>query len=233
MDISAIAVMVDNTVKSAMKEVDQRIKTVQGELKSIRKVVVPGDTAVTVAAVNTSHGKTMEAPQHTNAAPIHQRPPAPWPHPCQAPHPTPTLPPYPWYQPPAQPHYHHPAQPHYAPGQYHYHHTPYPYAQQPPYGPAPPPPPAYPQYQPGPPPREYGGYQGGSSTGNRAYEPGRPMRRRACFECGDLDHLARSCPKKTQAIQAAVEAAFDSRIPREQYNDPPHRHQGQGPARLN
>ena len=67
MDISAVTV-IDNTVKAAMKEVHQNIKTMQGELKSIRKVVVPQSNGQpggeVVAAVQVQTGEQPAQPPH-------------------------------------------------------------------------------------------------------------------------------------------------------------------------
>ena len=40
----------------------------------------------------------------------------------------------------------------------------------------------------------------------------RPYRQRTCYECGDPGHMARGCPKKMDQIVAAVDAAFTKRL---------------------
>jgi len=209
MDISAMALNLDNTLKTAMKEVHHEVKTMQGELKSLRKVVgtpqATGGTEAVVAAVQTTQPdvqvqndgqKQQGQGQHWQQTPMwgnsfHPQMQMPW------------MQPYSYYpqmqQAPFMPQTCGQAAPGWAPQCSHMQqggppactHAPQP---QPPVG--------------GPLPNT-GGYGGRPYGGGQ--EGGRPWRPRACYECGELDHIARNCPKKGVALQAAVDAALELR----------------------
>lgn len=223
MDISAVALSIDNTLKTAMKEVHHEVKTIQGELKSLRKVVGPppmvGGGEAAVAAVQTAQpegqdqrdaGKQQTQGQHWQQTPM-------WGTPYQPQMQMPWMQPYSCYpqmhQAPFMPQRCGQAAPGCVPQCSHAQQNmpaAWPQPQQPPMG--------------GPLPAT-GGYR--ARQYEQGQEGGRPWRPRACFECGETDHIARNCPKKGLAIQAAVDAAFESRMPKQQIQ------RQQGPQRGN